>query len=128
MGYWHIEQKYAPLINRFYQEHFNEYLNFHRPCGFATVTVDEKGRRHKKYETYQTPYERLKAIVEAANDSANQQAPKYLRAGVRLEALDAIAAKQTDNEAAAAMQAVRDKLLRKLAVVGGSSVPAVRRK
>lgn len=123
MGYWHIEQKHAPLINRFYQEHFNEYLNFHRPCGFATVEVDEKGRRRKKYETYQTPYERLKSIEEVE---------KYLRKGVSLEALDAIAAKQTDNEAAAAMQTARDKLLRKLTVVGGKAAPttatAVRRK
>lgn len=111
MGYWHIEQKHAPQINQFYREHFNEYLNFHRPCGFATVTVDEKGRRHKKYETYQTPHERLKSLENAA---------KYLREGVSLEALDAIARRQTDNESAAAMRAARDKLLRKL-TVGGSS-------
>lgn len=111
MGYWHIEQKHAPAINQFYREYFNEYLNFHRPCGFATVTVDEKGRRHKKYETYQTPYERLKSIKGAA---------KYLREGVSLETLDAIAARQTDNESAGAMRTARDKLLRKLAVGGGS--------
>jgi transposase InsO family protein len=119
MGYWHIEQKHAPLINRFYQEHFNEYLNFHRPCGFATVTVDEKGRRHKKYETYQTPYERLKALVMAAR-SKPLEPEKYLREGVSLEILDAIAARQTDNESAEAMRTARDKLLRKLAVGGGS--------
>jgi hypothetical protein len=29
MGHWHIEQKHAPAINQFYQEHFNPYLNFH---------------------------------------------------------------------------------------------------
>lgn len=106
MGYWHIEQKHAPLINRFYREHFNVYLNFHRPCGFATVTVDEKGRRRKKYETYQTPHERLKSLKGAR---------RYLREGVSLEALDEIAAKQTDNEAAAAMQAVRNRLFRSFA-------------
>ena len=104
MGHWHIEQRHAPAINRFYEEHFNEYLNFHRPCGFATVTVDEKGRRRKKYENYQTPHERLKTIKDAA---------KYLREGVSLEALDKIAARQTDNEAAAAMQEARDRLLKK---------------
>jgi len=107
MGHWHIEQKHAPLINQFYEEHFNPYLNFHRPCGFATVTVDEKGRRTKKYKTYQTPYERLKMIVEA------EKKPKYLREGVTLKALDVIAAKQTDNEAAALMQSARDRIFRK---------------
>jgi transposase InsO family protein len=51
MGHWHIAQRHAPSINRFYEEHFNAYLNFHRPCGFATVTVDGKGRRSRKYKT-----------------------------------------------------------------------------
>ena len=108
MGYSHIEQKYAPLINRFYMEHFNTYLNFHRPCGFATVTVDEKGRRHKKYETYQTPHERLKSIVKA------EKKQRYLREGIDLEALDGIAAKQTDNESAGVMQEAKDRLFKKL--------------
>ena len=112
MGYGHIEQKHAPAINRFYQEHFNPYLNFHRPCGFATVTVDAKGKRHKKYKTYQTPHERLKSLKDVE---------KYLREGVTLSALDAIAAKQTDNESARLMQDAKDKLFKKLgAGVAGS--------
>ncbi len=106
MGYWHIERRYAPMIDRFYQEHFNAYLNFHRPCAFATVTIDEKGRRRRKYETYQTPYERLKSIKGAA---------KHLRDGISFELLDVIAAKQTDNAAAAAMQRARDNLFRIIA-------------
>ncbi len=108
-----IEQKYAPLINRFYEEHFNTYLNFHRPCGFATVTVDAKGKRSKKYETYQTPHERLKSIVNAAR-SKESEPDKYLRKGISLEALDRIAAKQTDNESAQGMQKAKEKLFKKL--------------
>lgn len=111
IGYGHIERKFAPLIDWFYQAHFNTYLNFHRPCGFATVTIDEKGRRHKKYETYQTPYERLRSLVKAMDEKT---AKKCLREGVSLEALDKTAAKQTDNEAAAAMQAARDRLFKRL--------------
>ncbi len=111
LGYWHIPQKHAPLIQRFYEGHFNPYLNFHRPCGFATVTVDEKGRRHKKYETYLTPCERLKLIVKAMDAKT---AKKCLREGVDLESLDKIAAKQSDNEAATAMQAARDRLFKRL--------------
>jgi len=113
MGYSHIEQKYAPLINRFYGEYFNTYLNFHRPCGFATVTVDAKGKRNKKYKTYQTPYERLKLTVKAAR-SDQSEPDNYLREGVSLEALDAIAAKQTDNESARVMQEAKDRLFKKL--------------
>jgi transposase InsO family protein len=105
MGHWHIEQKHASVINEFYHEYFNPYLNFHRPCGFATVTVDRRGRRRKKYVTYQTPYERLKSLVDAE---------KYLRAGVTFKALDEIAAKQTDNESAASMQAVRNRIFKKI--------------
>jgi transposase InsO family protein len=112
MGHSYIEQKYAPLINRFYGEYFNMYLNFHRPCGFATITMDAKGKRSKKYETYQTPYERLKSLVSVEN---KQKKPRqYLRDGVSLEALDGIAAKQTDNEFARVMQKAKDRLFKRL--------------
>lgn len=113
MGHWHIEQRHAPAINRFYQEHFNPYLNFHRPCGFATVTVDEKGRRRKKYKTYQTPYECFRALVIAASPDPAQLV-NYLRDGVSLKGLDAIAAKQTDNQSAAIMQAARDRIFKRV--------------
>ena len=117
MGYWHIEQMHAPVINQFYREHFNTYLNFHRPCGFATVTVDAKGKRHKKYESYQTPYERLKALVKAAQSKPSDP-EKYLRTGATLETLDGIAAKQTDNECAQDMQEAKDRLFKKLGAQG----------
>lgn len=126
MGYWHIEQKHAPEINRFYMEHFNTYLNFHRPCGFATVTVDAKGRRHKKYETYQTPYERLKDIINAARSKPSQP-DKYLRAGVSLATLDAIAVRQTDNECARSMQEAKNRLFKKLGAQGRGLLAGVAR-
>lgn len=105
MGYWHIKQRHAPVINEFYRDYFNVYLNFHRPCGFATVTVDEKGRRRKKYETYRTPYERFKSLKSAR---------RYLRPGVTFEALDEIAGRHTDNEFARMMQRVKDGLFGEL--------------
>jgi transposase InsO family protein len=105
MGYSHIDRAFAPLIDRFYLEYFNAYLNFHRPCAFATITVDEKGRRHKKYETYQTPFERLKSIGNVA---------KYLREGRTLASLDKIALAQSDNAAAEAMQTALRGLFKRL--------------
>ena len=113
MGHWHIEQKYAPLINQFYEEHFNAYLNFHRPCGFATVTVDAKGRRNKKYKTYQTPYERLRALVNAARIRPSEP-EKYLREGLSVRVLDEVAFRQSDNDAAKAMQAAKERLFKKM--------------
>ena len=40
----------------------------------SRVLVDEKGRRRKKYETTQTPYERLKSLKDAARSAAVQRA------------------------------------------------------
>ena len=115
MGYWHIPQKYAPLINRFYREYFNTYLNFHRPCGFATVTIDAKGKRRKKYETYQTPHERLRSLVKVMS---NADAKKCLRDGVSLEALEELAGRQSDNDCARKMQEAKDRLFKKLGARG----------
>jgi len=105
MGYWHIKQAGAPLINVFYREHFNRYLNFHRPCGYATVTVDERGKRKKKYETYQTPYERFKSLENPG---------QYLRAGMSFEELEKVAGRETDNESAENMQKAKGRLFEKL--------------
>ena len=55
IGRLHIPQRYAPLINQFYKEHLNIYLNYHRPCGFATIITDKKGKQKKLYKNYQTP-------------------------------------------------------------------------
>lgn len=105
MGFWHIGQTYAPDVNRFYVGYFNNYLNYHRPCGFATVTVDEKGRRHKKYDIYRTPYEQLKSLENAS---------RYLKKGVSFEELDKIAMSDSDNESARRMQEAKNILFRKV--------------
>lgn len=118
MGYWHIDRRHAPLINEFYAQHFIEYLNFHRPCAFATVTIDEKGRQRKKYETYQTPYECLRLIENAA---------KHLREGVTLEALAAIAARRSDNDAASVMQRAKDRVFKRVVELGTATATAYER-
>jgi transposase InsO family protein len=106
IGHWHISSRWAEEIDSFYRECFNEYLNYHRPCGFATVTVDERGRRHRKYKTYMTPYERFLTLKEPE---------QYLRPGMTLTMLEAIAKAHSDNEYAAIMRARRDEILRKAA-------------
>jgi transposase InsO family protein len=37
IGYGHIPAPHADEIQRFYTAYFNPYLNYHRPCGFATI-------------------------------------------------------------------------------------------
>ena len=39
MGFVHIPRHFAGAINQFYKQDFNVYLNYHRPCGFATIDL-----------------------------------------------------------------------------------------
>ena len=41
--------------------HFNPYLNFHRPCGFATVEVMDNGKRRRHYRLVGLPHALRKA-------------------------------------------------------------------
>lgn len=101
MGYFHIPSRYAAQVNAFYVAYLNEYLNFHRPCGFATRIVDKKGRVRKLYKSWQTPYERLKSIPKWS---------QYLRPGIGAQDLESTAVRRSDNEHARLMQSAKDKL------------------
>lgn len=103
MGYTHIPRQYASAINAFYQTHFNRYVNFHRPCGYATTTMDRKGKEKKIYNQYLTPYAKLKSLP---------QAEVYLKPGITLRQLDAIALAMSDLECATLMQAAKYSLFK----------------
>jgi len=107
LGYQFIEQKYATEINKFYFGCFNEYINYHRPCGFAIEQQDRKGKVKKMYpiDNYMTPYEKFKSIPDSA---------KYLKKGITFSALDEIANSKTDNEMADIVQKQRSRLLKKI--------------
>jgi transposase InsO family protein len=104
-GYVHIPRKYAVSINRFQREWFSVYLNFHRPSGFATQTQDKRGKITKRYNTYLTPFERLKSLPDAA---------KYLKAGITMDSLEQIAHRMSDNEFARLMKKEKEKLSKTL--------------
>ncbi len=97
MGHSHIPQEYAEAINQFYQEYFNLYLNFHRPCAYATVTTDSSGKRKKQYKlgNYATPYQKLQSL-----DNWTQ----YLAEGVTKQILDDIQTAETDLAAGTKMR------------------------
>ncbi|MCI0441526.1 MAG: transposase family protein [Chloroflexi bacterium] len=101
MGYWHIPSRYAAQVNAFYRAHLDEYLNFHRPCGFATKIVDKRGKVRKVYKNWQTPYERLQVLPKWR---------RYLRPGVDAQLLESIASRRSDNEHARLMQLAKNKL------------------
>jgi len=103
MGRNFISRRYAKVINGFYEAYFNVYLNFHRPCGFATIKINARGKEKKVYNTYQTPYEAMRAHVRASD---------FLKEGVSFEKLDKIAHQKSDNEFAALMQKAKVELFK----------------
>jgi hypothetical protein len=103
MGRVHIPQRFAHAINNFYVHHFNPYLNFHRPSGFATTKTNANGKQKKVYDMYLTPYEKLISL-----DNPEQ----YLKAGLTLETLAVTANAKTDNQAAEDMREAKTSLFK----------------
>ena len=105
LGYTHIPQSCARLLNVYHQENLNPYINYHRPCFFPVAIIDHKGKVKKTYpyEKIKTPYEKLKSLPEAQS---------YLRPGITLEKLDAIASQMSDNKFAERMVKARSNLLK----------------
>ncbi len=106
IGYGHIASQHAEAVQKFYTAHLNPYLNFHRPSGFATVSLDARGKRRRTYkaEDYATPYEKLKSLPEAA---------AYLKANLSFTQLDRIAQSMSDTESARKMAKTKLALLRR---------------
>lgn len=104
MGYGLIGHQWATAIHDFYRQHLNPYLNFHRPCGFATVTINERGKRRRTYrpDDYRTPYEMLTSLPLWRG---------YLKPGVTAASLDQLATRDSDTEAARHMQDAKLPLL-----------------
>ena len=103
IGYAHIPQRYAALLNEFYCNHLNVYLNYHRPCGFATLKISEKGKIKKVYDLYQTPFEAFLSHPRAA---------EFLKNGIVIENLKKIAYEKSDNKCAALMQKAKVELFK----------------
>lgn len=105
LGYLHIPQSCADLLNIYHRDNLNPYINFHRPCFFPQVIIDQKGKVKKKYpyEKIKTPYEQLRSLPGVET---------YLRPGITLDKLDAIANQMSDNESAERMVKARSKLFK----------------
>ena len=108
LGYSHIPQRFASVVNEFCREHLNPYINLHRPCLFAETITDAKGRQRKRYpyKLMMTPYEKLKSLPNAE---------QFLKPGVCFSDLDAFAAAISDNEAAQRLNEARARLFKTIA-------------
>ncbi len=113
-GYAHIPQHHAARFNTFCREYLNPFLNFHRPCLFATELADPKkpGRIKRVYrpQDAMTPLDRLAHLPQAAT---------FLRAGVSFEDLQALARALTDVQAAEELNAARLALFRRIPARSG---------
>jgi transposase InsO family protein len=105
IGYGHIPSQHAEALQKFYTRHLNPYLNFHRPCGFATVSLDTRGKRKRQYkvEDYKTPYEKLKSLPEAV---------QILKPSLTFLHLDQLAQQMSDTTCARKMTSAKTRLLR----------------
>jgi transposase InsO family protein len=103
IGYGHIPTEHAEALQKFYTASLNPYLNFHRPCGFATVSLDARGKRKRQYkpQDYATPHQKLKSLLQAQD---------YLKEGISLDGLDRLARTMSDTEFARKMSAAKAKL------------------
>lgn len=107
MGYSHIPQHHASTINRFYTEHLNPYLNFHRPCYFAVDHIDAKGKVRKTYphDQIMTPWDRLQSIPNYSD---------HLKPGITIATLERKANAMSDNDAAMQLQQARKRLFQSI--------------
>ena len=105
LGYSHIPQRFAALVNAFDREHLNPYVNFHRPCLFAETITDAKGRQRKRYpyKLMMTPYEKLKSLPLAK---------QFLKPDITFSQLDAQASAMSDNKAAERLNHARATLFK----------------
>lgn len=104
IGYGAIAGEHAEALQQFYTAYFNPYLNFHRPCGYATVVTNARGKRRRTYrhKDYRTPYEKLTSLP---------QWEKSLKHGITADMLLQQATLRSDTEAARRMQKAKLSLL-----------------
>ena len=104
IGHEPIGARHAEELQRFYTAEFNSYLNYHRPCGFATVELSANGKRRRRYrhEDYRTPYEKLLLL---------QDWESCLKEGISAARLEQQALRMSDTACALRMQQRKRKLL-----------------
>ena len=104
IGYGAIGAEHAEEFQKFYTAYLNPYLNFHHPCGFASIETGRRGKRKRVYRhnDYRTPYEKLTALKDWQ---------KHLKEGISPQQLQREAGRMSDTEAAQRMQKAKLALL-----------------
>lgn len=78
-------------------------MNYHRPCHFAEIKINEKGKIVKRYpyKNIMTPYEKLKSL-----DNSKQ----FLKKNLTFDILEKQAMEKTDLQAAQLLNQAQKKL------------------
>ncbi len=103
IGHAPIAARHAEALQRFYTADFNPYLNYHRPCGFATVELADNGKRRRRYrlEDYQHALrkvafaQRLGELLEGRHQRAQPAATGAADERYRVRPADATTQKKT---------------------------------
>ena len=115
-GYEHIHRRHAARFDTYCREYLNPFLNFHRPCLFATELADPKkpGRIKRVYRPRDamTPLDKLASLSEVAS---------FLRPDVTLLGLQQLARALTDVQAAEELREARQALFRRAATHTGAA-------
>lgn len=101
MGRWHIPKREARVINAFYRDCFNEFLNFHRMCAYPTTIVHDNGKKKKVYDETMTPVQKLLSLPNAE---------AYLKPGVTVALLKATMDRMSHLTYAKIMHEAKQKL------------------
>jgi transposase InsO family protein len=101
MGYDHIEARHAEAVEEFFEQYFNPYLNYHRPCGVPEVVANGKGKQRRIYRWYATPWEILRQLPDLA---------RRLQPGTTQADLEKMAGAESDTAAALRMQEAKRNL------------------
>src|ERR1051326_2893510 len=101
MGYDHIEARHAEAGEEFFEQYFNPYLNYHRPCGVPEVVANGKGKQRRIYRWYATPWEILRQLPDLA---------RRLQPGTTQADLEKMAGAESDTAAALRMQEAKRNL------------------
>ena len=113
LGYAHIQRRHANCFDTFCREYLNPFLNFHRPCPFATELADPEkpGRIKRVYRPRDamTPLDKLASLPDAAT---------FLREGQSLAQLQQLARALSDVQAAEELNEARQALFGLARAVG----------
>lgn len=105
IGWGHIASEHAAALDQFYRQHFNPYLNFHRPCAVPEIRSLDNGKQRRIYSWYATPWEILRQLPDVT---------RYLKGDLTVQSMEALARQSSDTKAAEEMQQAKFLLLENL--------------